>query len=108
MSTALITGATSGIGRACALRCAALHYNLIITGRRAARLQELTTQLMRDYQIQVRPLCFDVADQKQVADAFTQIKNTPDFLPIDVLINNAGNATALILFKMQTLPISRK
>ncbi len=95
MPTVLITGATSGIGRACALRCAALHYNLIITGRRPARLQELTTQLTQEYQIKALPLCFDVADQKQVAAAFTQLKNTPDFLPVDVLINNAGNAYGL-------------
>ncbi|MBP5296687.1 MAG: SDR family NAD(P)-dependent oxidoreductase, partial [Bacteriovoracaceae bacterium] len=66
MPTALITGATSGIGRACAAHLAAQGYQLIITGRRQDRLQELSTAWANEFKVPVLPLCFDVAVKADV------------------------------------------
>ena len=86
----LITGATAGIGKACAVKFASAKYDVIITGRRNERLIELKTQLEKEFGIDVLPLCFDVQDRQAVADAFT---NLPErWQKIDVLINNAGLA----------------
>ena len=86
----LITGATSGIGKACAEKFASAGYDIIITGRRKDRLSELQASLQSQFGITVLPLCFDVQDRKAVASAF-------DHLPlqwkkIDILVNNAGLA----------------
>ena len=86
----LITGATSGFGKAIAEKFAAEKWNCIITGRREERLLALADQLSSTYGIQVLPLVFDVqikeAVQQQL-DALPEIwKN------IDVLVNNAGLA----------------
>ena len=86
----LITGATSGIGKACANKFAAAKYNLIITGRRKERLEDLKTQLETLHNIKVLPLCFDVQDKAAV---FTAITNLPAaWQNIGILINNAGLA----------------
>ena len=90
---ALITGATSGIGKSTALEFAKHGYNLIITGRRQERLAELKVALVKDFKINVLELCFDVRDEKQVADASNSIPS--DFKAIDVLVNNAGLAAGL-------------
>ena len=90
---ALITGATSGIGKSTALEFAKHGYNLIITGRRQERLAELKVALVKDFKINVLELCFDVRDEKQVADAINSIPS--DFKAIDVLVNNAGLAAGL-------------
>lgn len=90
MKTLFITGATSGIGKACAEKFAKENYNLIITGRRKERLDELADQLTTSYNIKVLPLCFDVQDRKAV---FAAIENLPaEWQSIDILINNAGLA----------------
>ena len=60
----LITGATSGIGEACAKKFAADGDHLIITGRRAERLQKLTAELESNYRVKVLPLVFDVQDRQ--------------------------------------------
>ena len=89
---ALITGATSGIGQACARRFAAGGYDLIITGRRANLLNELATELSANG-TEVLPLCFDVRDTDAACEA---IATLPDrWAAIDVLINNAGLALGL-------------
>ncbi|NII29592.1 SDR family NAD(P)-dependent oxidoreductase [Pseudoflavitalea sp. X16] len=91
MSTiALITGATSGFGKALAIKFAANHYNLIITGRRADRLQELKNTLTSTYGIEVTTLCFDVRSRKATFEAIEQLPAS--WKAIDVLINNAGLA----------------
>lgn len=91
MKTALITGATSGIGRACARIFAKNNYKVIICGRREDRLLELENELSQ--QTQVHSLVFDVSDKKAVADAISGLPK--DFSQIDILINNAGNAHGL-------------
>lgn len=90
MKTICITGATSGIGKACALKFAAEKNNIIITGRNNDRLQALAAQLSNEYGINVLPLCFDVQDKQAV---FKHLQSLPAEWPcIDVLINNAGLA----------------
>lgn len=86
----LITGATSGIGRACAMRFATAQYDIIITGRRTERLKELTVKLQQEFAINVLPLCFDVQDRKAVLNSIESIPES--WKKIDVLINNAGLA----------------
>ncbi len=88
---ALVTGATSGIGKACALTLAKLGYDIIATGRRIERLEELKNELPND--IRFLPLVFDVRDREKVADLLGNLP--PEWASIDVLINNAGNAHGL-------------
>jgi 3-hydroxy acid dehydrogenase / malonic semialdehyde reductase len=86
----LITGATSGIGKACAQKFAAAKHDVIITGRRKERLDTLKTELETEYGILVLPLCFDVQDKEAV---FAAINNLPaKWQNISILINNAGLA----------------
>lgn len=85
-----ITGATSGIGKACAETFAAAGDNLIINGRRKERLEELKNALEKSHKIKVHILAFDV---QQRADVFAAIESIPDeWKGIDILINNAGLA----------------
>ncbi len=90
---ALITGATSGIGKSTAIEFAKHGYDLIITGRRQERLEELRAILTKKYSIKVLNLCFDVREEKQVEDAIKSIR--VEFKKIDVLVNNAGLAAGL-------------
>lgn len=86
---AFITGASSGIGKATAIKLADLGYNLIICGRRLNKLEELAKTLKVDTQI----LTFDVRNKEEV---FNAINNLPsNWKNIDVLVNNAGNAHGL-------------
>ncbi|HKL36749.1 MAG TPA: SDR family NAD(P)-dependent oxidoreductase [Salegentibacter sp.] len=91
MKTALITGATSGIGKATAAAFAKEGINLILCGRREERLAELKKELSK--KVAVYTLCFDVRDKEKV---FEKINRLPEkFEKIDILINNAGNAHGL-------------
>ena len=90
---ALITGATSGIGKACAEIYAQNGYHLIITGRRADRLAEFKDQLENDYPVKVQTLCFDVKNKAEVEN---HLQNLPsEWKKVDVLINNAGLSQGL-------------
>jgi NADP-dependent 3-hydroxy acid dehydrogenase YdfG len=101
MKTALITGATSGFGRAIALRLGSLGYNLIITARRARRLVELSKQLRSDFKIEVLSLCFDIREYDTCIKA---IETFPEnFQKIDLLVNNAGLAAGASSFQESEL-----
>lgn len=89
----LITGATSGFGKASAKLFAKKGNHLIITGRRADRLEKLTNKLIDKYNVRVLPLCFDVRDQKATLEAINTLPEK--WKEIDVLINNAGLASGL-------------
>lgn len=87
---AFVTGATAGIGEACAEIFASRGYNLILSGRRKARLEALSEKIRTHYSVEVRPLAFDVSKRKQVEDSLALVAN---LLPgLDVLVNNAGVA----------------
>jgi hypothetical protein len=91
--TVLITGATSGIGEATAIKFAEATCRLIITGRRKDRINDLTEHLVQEYGIDVLPLCFDVRDIRQVEK---YLGNLPEeWQKIDILVNNAGLAAGL-------------
>ncbi len=93
--TALITGATSGIGKATAFMLAKHKYNLIITGRRLKRLRDFKQELENQFNIDVLILNFDIRNREETKK---QIENLPSgFADIDVLINNAGLASGLDL-----------
>jgi 3-hydroxy acid dehydrogenase / malonic semialdehyde reductase len=86
----LITGATSGIGKACAEKFAEGGHDLIITGRRNERLDQLKESLEKAFGISVLPLCFDVSDRAAVDRS---IKGIPEpWQNIAILLNNAGLA----------------
>ena len=90
---ALITGATSGIGKATAQILASNGYDLIITGRREELLHELSENLISDTGAAVHSLCFDVRELNQVEQAIDSL--TGRWSDIDVLINNAGLAVGI-------------
>ncbi len=90
--TVLITGATSGIGEACARKFAKEGYRLIITARRQALLEQLARELEAGG-AQVLTLTFDVRDRQAVKAAIDSIPQ--EWSCIDVLINNAGLALGL-------------
>ncbi len=90
---ALVTGATSGIGRAAALILAENNYDVIITGRRREMLRN-TTQMIRDATTSdVLELVFDVRDNAQVMQYLGNLEGK--WKQVDVLINNAGLASGL-------------
>src|ERR1700748_1725939 len=90
---ALITGATAGIGEACAHLFAREKYNLILTGRRLDRLEKLAGKLIKKYDVEVGTGNFDVRDREQV---IINLENLPaKWKKVDVLINNAGLSQGL-------------
>ena len=88
---ALVTGATSGIGKATAQILAKNNYKIILCGRREDRLLELKKELSAF--TEVCTLSFDVRDKKAVFESINSLSE--GFCKIDVLINNAGNAHGL-------------
>ena len=88
---ALITGATSGIGKASAITLAKMGYDIIATGRRKDRLDELEQELPEG--VRFLPLVFDVRDREKVGEILGNLPT--DWAAVDVLINNAGNAHGL-------------
>ncbi|MFM9055398.1 MAG: SDR family NAD(P)-dependent oxidoreductase [Bacteroidota bacterium] len=90
---ALITGATSGFGKAIAELFASKQWNLIITGRRADRLHELADRLAQEHGIQVTPLVFDVRNRLDVESALGSLPS--EHHSLDVLVNNAGLAAGM-------------
>lgn len=86
--TILITGATSGIGKATAELLGSQGYRLILTGRREERLKELKENL--SHLTSVHTLKFDVRDKEIIPSLIEGLPQ--EFRDIDVLINNAGNA----------------
>jgi len=87
---ALITGATSGFGKATAQRFAHEGWNIIITGRREERLTVLKNELESAHSIQVLTLAFDIQSLDACRAALNSLSD--DWKSIDVLVNNAGLA----------------
>lgn len=90
---ALITGATSGIGAACAQVFAREGYNLILTGRRRERLEKLAAELTAQFKVKVFTLMFDIRDREQVNE---KLEDLPaEWQKIAILVNNAGLSLGL-------------
>lgn len=90
---AIITGASSGIGKACADRFAAGGWNLVLIARRANKLEQVAEQLSKHYDVHIHTLVLDVRQQShalKLADWFMQHQIVPQ-----LLINNAGLAVGL-------------
>jgi len=98
--TALITGATSGIGAEYARRFASEGYDLIITGRREAKIKALADELSRENNVNVEVVLIELSNTEEVDDFLERIKDKD----IDVLINNAGFGT-LRFFHREPLQI---
>jgi len=91
--TVLITGASSGIGEACAREFASHGSRLVLAARRVDRLEHLKDQLTSEFGIDIFVVGVDVTHTKQVETAF---RHLPDnFSAIDILVNNAGLALGL-------------
>lgn len=90
---ALITGASSGIGKASAKILAQNNYDVIITGRRAAMLENLESQIRSETDADVLSLIFDVRKNEEVRQAINSLKGK--WKDIEVLVNNAGLAAGL-------------
>lgn len=91
--TILITGATSGFGKAIAIRFAQNGYTVCITGRREDRLTATKAELEREYKVKVVTLAFDIRNRQQVETAMADLKTQVD--SIDILVNNAGLAAGM-------------
>ena len=95
--TAFITGASSGIGKACAEQFAALGVHLVIAARRLDRIQKISEELSSKYGIKVLPVQLDVQKNGEVEDVFKQLENQK--IAVDILINNAGLALSTDLLQ---------
>lgn len=89
----LVTGATSGFGKAIATRFAHAGDDVIITGRRKERLDDLKTRLEKEFGSKVLTLCFDVRNLPEVEHAVSTLPEP--WKAIDILVNNAGLAVGL-------------
>jgi 3-hydroxy acid dehydrogenase / malonic semialdehyde reductase len=88
--TILVTGATSGFGKSIAEKFAEGGWNIIITGRRKDRLENIATDLQSRFNTAVLPLSFDVQERDQVFSSLQDLDQ--QWSSIDVLVNNAGLA----------------
>lgn len=86
--TALITGASSGIGKAFATKFAAEGWDIIITARRAEQLKTLAQALTQQYKITATVITADLADPAAAQKIFDEVKTLG--LQVDALVNNAG------------------
>ncbi|MDM8159388.1 SDR family oxidoreductase [Labilibaculum sp. K2S] len=90
---AFITGATAGIGEACAKKLAKIGFDLIISGRRKENLEKLKQELIANYHVKVLAIELDVRIQKEVE---SKINSLPEeWTKIDLLLNNAGLAVGV-------------
>src|SRR5882724_3390183 len=90
MPTALVTGATAGLGAEFARQLAARGQDLILVARDTARLEQTAKELHATYQVDVEVITADLADHDQVRRVADRIAD-PD-RPVDTVINNAGFA----------------
>jgi len=91
--TTFITGASSGIGKACAELFAKEKSNLILSARRMARLKLLAKELEKEHKIKVKCIQLDVRNYEQVEEAINSLETK--WKRIDILINNAGLSRGL-------------
>jgi NADP-dependent 3-hydroxy acid dehydrogenase YdfG len=88
--TVFITGASSGIGKECAIEFANAGANLLLAARRVERLDELSNELTEKYNVKIRSVKLDVRNNSEVKSTISSLED--DWKDIDILINNAGLA----------------
>ncbi|HEY0175552.1 MAG TPA: SDR family NAD(P)-dependent oxidoreductase, partial [Pedobacter sp.] len=93
MKTALITGATSGIGEACAHLFAQQGYRLVLVARRENKLAEIAKHFTDKYAVEIKTLVADVRDKVMLSEVLETLPET--WKQIDVLVNNAGLSQGL-------------
>lgn len=93
---ALITGATSGIGKATAIIFAQNGWNLILTGRRADRLEAISKEIISNYKVSVITSCFDVQKTSELKTKMAELKSF--LVHVEILVNNAGLALGKTTF----------
>lgn len=93
MAIAFITGATAGFGKATAIKFAQFGWDVIITGRRQSRLDQLEQEIIETYETKVFTISFDVRNNDEVVAAIQSLPH--EWKKIDVLVNNAGLASGL-------------
>ena len=86
MKSILVTGATSGFGKAIAYAFSKLGYELFITGRRQQKLEEIKKDIEKQFNTKVHALCFDISKLHECK------KHLSKLTKLDVLVNNAGLA----------------
>ncbi|PKQ68152.1 SDR family oxidoreductase [Labilibaculum manganireducens] len=90
---AFITGATAGIGEACAKKLAKIGFDLIISGRRKENLEKLKQEIIADYHVKILAIELDVRNQKEVESKINSLPK--EWIKIDLLLNNAGLAVGV-------------
>ena len=95
--TVFITGASSGIGKACAEQFASLGAHVVITARRFDRIQKIAEELSSKYGIKTIPIQLDVQKNNQVEAVFQDLEKKR--IDIDILVNNAGLALSTDLIQ---------
>jgi NADP-dependent 3-hydroxy acid dehydrogenase YdfG len=90
---ALITGASAGIGEACAIKLAENGFDLIIAGRREKNLEKLAAKIQESNKNEVLSLCLDVRNYEEVEKTINSLPEK--WKNIDVLVNNAGLAVGV-------------
>jgi len=92
MKTALITGASSGIGRVFAQRLAAEGYSLVLVARDLARLEALSAELQQQHGTETELIQADLCERAQVERVANRLRDNTR--PVEMLVNNAGAGTA--------------
>ncbi|MGD8305454.1 MAG: SDR family NAD(P)-dependent oxidoreductase [Ignavibacteria bacterium] len=88
--TVFITGASAGIGKACAVAFAKSGATLLLAARRINKLNELANSLSKEYKVEIKSVEMDVRINDEVTEALSSLDN--EWKKIDILINNAGLA----------------
>src|SRR4029450_5770895 len=90
MTTALVTGATSGIGYEFARQLAERGHDVVLVARDRVRLENVSDELRRDYKVRSEVLVADLSDRAQIGKVAQRLAD--EARPVDLLVNNAGQA----------------